>query len=207
MRALLMAQGLTLPARAKAWTLEGLAELSKHRKPLAECGMDEFWQGELDVELTRLDTLEAQHDQIEKQLNQLAKQEQRVQRLMTIPGVGRRTAEVIVTALDKPERFANARQVSAYAGLVPDQRQSGQTNRLGAITRRGSRLLRGALVQVAWMLLRFNPWAQQTFERLCGCQKTRRKTAIVALARKLLLRCWAMLRTNNPGIQIMTQTR
>jgi transposase len=58
---------------------------------------------------------------------------------MTIPGVGRRTAEVIVTALDKPERFANARQVSAYAGLVPDQRQSGQTNRLGAITRRGSR--------------------------------------------------------------------
>lgn len=41
-RALLMAQGLTMPARAKAWTLEGLAELSKHRKPLAECGINEL---------------------------------------------------------------------------------------------------------------------------------------------------------------------
>ncbi|MGA7935861.1 MAG: IS110 family transposase, partial [Kovacikia sp.] len=194
-RALLMAQGLTMPARAKAWTLEGLAELGKHRKPLAECGINELWKGELDMESTLLDALEERHDQVEKQLNQLAKQEERVQLLMTIPGVGRRTAEVIVTALDKPERFANARQVSAYAGLGPDQRQSGQTNRLGAITRRGSRLLRGALVEVAWMLLRFNPWAQQTFERICGGQKTRRKTAIVALARKLLVRCWAMLRT------------
>jgi transposase len=90
------------------------------------------------------------------------------QLLMTIPGGGRRTAEVVVTALDKPERFANARQVSAYAELVPDQRQSGKTNKLRAITRRGSRLLRGVLVEVAWMLLRFNPWAQLTYERICG---------------------------------------
>lgn len=197
-RALLMAQGLTMPARAKAWTLEGLRELNKYRKPLAECCIDELWKGELDVELTLLDSLEEQHEQIEKQLNELAKQEERVQLLMSIPGVGRRTAEVIVTALDKPERFANARQVSAYAGLVPDQRQSGQTNRLGAITRRGSRLLRGALVEVAWMLIRFNSWGRQTFERICGGQKTRKKTAIVALARKLLVRCWAMLRDKQP---------
>ncbi len=147
-----------MPARAKAQTFAGLTQLSKHRKPLAECGIDELWKGELDMELTLLDTLEEQHDQVEKQLNQLAKQEERVQLLMTIPGVGRRTAEVIVPALDNPERFANARQVSAYARLVPDQRQLGQTNRLGSITRRGSRLLRGALVEVSWMLLRFNPW-------------------------------------------------
>lgn len=193
-RALLMAQGLTMPSRAKAWTLEGITALSKHRKPLPKCDISELWKGELDVELTLLDSLETQHDQVEKQLNQLAKQEEQVQLLMTIPGVGRRTAEVIVTAIDKPERFANARQVSAYAGLIPDQRQSGQTNKLGAITCRGSRLLRGALVEVAWILIRFNPWAEATYNRICGGLKTRKKTAIVALARKLLVRCWAMLR-------------
>ncbi|NJK53765.1 MAG: IS110 family transposase [Leptolyngbyaceae cyanobacterium SU_3_3] len=193
-RALLMAQGMTMPSRAKAWTIEGIKALRQHCNPIAECSIDELWKGELDLELTLLDHLEDQHDQVEKQLNQLAKHEEQVQRLMTIPGVGRRTAEVIFTALDKPERFANARQVSAYAGLVPDQRQSGQTNKLGSITRRGSRLLRGALVEVSWMLLRFNPWAQKTYERICGGQKTRKKTAIVALARKLLVRCWAMLR-------------
>lgn len=44
------------------------------------------------------------------------------------------------------------------------------------------------------MLLRFNPWAQRTFKRICEGQKTWKKTAIVAVARKLLVRCWTMLR-------------
>jgi transposase len=122
--------------------------------------------------------------------------------LLTIPGVGRRTAEVIVAALDDPNRFQNARQVSAYAGLVPDQRhnsygdatRTGQTNRLGKITRRGSELLRSALVEAAWAMLRYNPWAVKIYQRICGGQKTHKKTAIIALARKLLVRCWAMLR-------------
>jgi transposase len=73
----------------------------------------------------------------------------------TVAGI--ETFEVIVAALDNPHRFKNARQVSAYAGLVPDQRQSGQTNRLGRITCRGSRILRSALVEVAWVMLRYNP--------------------------------------------------
>ncbi len=87
---------------------------------------------------------------IERQLDALAKQEERVQLLQTIPGVGRRTAEVIVSCLDEPKRFENVRQVAAYAGLIPQQHQSGQTNRLGKITKRGSRLLRTALVEAAW---------------------------------------------------------
>lgn len=197
-RSLLMAQGLNLAARAKAWTIEGIATLDKYHRPFVECSLDELWRGELDVELTLLDQIEEHLDHVEKQLDQMAKQEKRVQLLMTIPGVGRRTAKVIVTVLDDPHRFQNARQVSAYAGLIPEQRQSGQTNRLGAITQRDSRLLRGALVEVAWVLLRFNLWAEQTFNRICGGQKTRRKTAIVAVARKLLVRCWAMLRHNQP---------
>jgi transposase len=117
---------------------------------------------------------------------------------MTIPGVGRRTAEVIVTCLDDPQRFKDVRQVSSYAGLVPKQHQSGQTNRIGAITHRGSRLLRTALVEVAWAMLRYNTWALETYKRICGGQETRKKTAIVALARKLPVRCWAMLRDRKP---------
>jgi hypothetical protein len=54
-RALLIAQGLTMPARAKAWTLEGRAQLSKHRKPLAECSLNELWRGELDQDLRKGD--------------------------------------------------------------------------------------------------------------------------------------------------------
>jgi transposase len=105
---------------------------------------------------------------------------------------------VIVAAIDDPNRFQNVRQVSAYAGLVPDQRQSGPTNRLGRITRRGSRILRSALVEVAWVMLRYNPWAAAVYQRISGGQKSRKKIAIIAVARKLLVRCWAMLRHKQP---------
>ncbi len=52
---------------------------------------------------------------------------ERVQLLQTIPGVGRKTAEVVVAYVDDPHRFQNARQVSSYAGLVPKRYQSGVT--------------------------------------------------------------------------------
>ncbi len=197
-RSLLDAQGKHLGSRAKAWTIEGMQVLEEWRKPFGECELEELWRGELDVELTLLDKLWQQQDRVEKHLETIAKQEKRVQLLMTIPGVGRRTAEVIVTIIDDPHRFDNGRQVSAYVGLIPEQRQSGQTNRLGAITKRGSRLLRGALVEIAWMLLRFNPWALEVYNRIYAGQKTRKKTAIVAVARKLLVCCWAMLKHNQP---------
>jgi transposase len=50
------------------------------------------------------------------------------------------------------------------------------------------------LVENAWCLLRYNPWARATYTRICGGQKTRRKKAAVALARKLLVIAWAILR-------------
>jgi transposase len=193
-RALFDHQGISIPSGHKAWTVAGIETLSQYRKPLAECQLDEFWQGELDLELQSLDTLWQQLQQVDEQLEKVAQQDEQVQLLQTIPGVGRRTAEVIVAALDNPHRFQNARQVSAYAGLVPDQRQSEQTNRLGRITCRGSRILRSASVEVAWVMLRYNPWAESVYQRICGGQKTRKKIAIIAVARKLLVRCWAMLR-------------
>jgi transposase len=194
-RSLFDQQGISIPGGHRAWTSAGIETLSQYRKCLAECGVAELWQGELDLELQSLDRLWQQLQKVDEQLDKIAGQDEQVQLLQTIPGVGRRTAEVIVAALDDPKRFQNARQVSAYAGLVPDQRQSGQTNRLGSITRRGSRLLRSALVEVAWVMLRYNPWAASSvYQRIYGGQKTRKKIAIVAVARKLLVRCWAMLR-------------
>jgi len=197
-RALFDHQGISIPSGHKAWTVAGIENLSQYRKPLVECQLNEFWRGELDLELQSLDALWQQLQHVDDQLEKVAKQDEQVQLLQTIPGVGRRTAEVIVAALDNPHRFKNARQVSAYAGLVPDQRQSGQTNRLGRITCRGSRILRSALVEVAWVMLRYNPWAESVYQRICGGQKTRKKIAIIAVARKLLVRCWAMLRHHQP---------
>lgn len=106
------------------------------------------------MELTQLDALAVQLDRIEKRLAVIAKGNPQITRLMTIPGVGPRTAEVLVATIDDPHRFKNARQVSSYIGMIPKQYQSGETDRNGRITKRGSRLLRTMLVECAWISIR-----------------------------------------------------
>jgi transposase len=196
-RGLLVSQGLPAPAGAKAWTTLGLAGIGQLARPLAECGPDELWRGELALLLGRLRSLDDQTREVEARLDALAASDSRVSLLTTVPGVGTRTAEVIVVHLGNPARFRSADEVSAYAGLVPRQYQSGQTDRRGRITRRGPKLLRAALVECAWCSLRYNPWARQVWLRLQANGLSKKK-AVVALARKLLVRCWAILRTGQP---------
>jgi transposase len=194
LRALLVSQGLPMRRGAKAWSQAGLDELRARARPLAECDAENLWRGQIALQLQLLAFVEAQVKAVEAKLDQLGAASDAVQVLESTPGIGRRTAEVVVAWLDRPERFENGRQVSAYAGLVPRRYQSGEMDRSGRITRRGPKLLRSMLVEVAWIMLRYNPWAQKTYARLAGRQRTRKKQAIVGLARKLLVRLWAMLR-------------
>ncbi len=172
----------------------GREHINSFRKPLAECGPEELWKGELDIELTILDSLSQQITGVVKKLEVIGKNDERIKRVQTIPGVGPRTAEILVACLDDPHRFENGRQVSAYFGLVPRQYQSGETDRNGRITKRGNPLARTILVECAWASLRYNPWAKGVYERICGKQKTRKKKAAIALARKIAVIAWAMLR-------------
>jgi transposase len=197
LRAILVGQGLAAPRGAKAWTELGLQGIGQFAKPLAECGPDELWRGLLALALTELRQVRQLADLAEARLDQLAKQSADVQLLETTPGVGPRTAEAIVAHLHEPGRFDSGKQVSAYVGLVPRQYQSGELDRRGRITRRGPALLRKLLVECAWVMLRYNRWARAVYQRLSR-GKARKKQAIVALARKLLVRCWAMLRDKTP---------
>ena len=197
-RAIFAQRGMEMVRGQKAWALERLELIAQHRQPLAECSLDELWRGELDLELIQLEHLRQHQHEIHKQLKALARADERVQLLQTIPGVGRKTAEVVVAYLDDPHRFQNARQISSYAGMVPRRFQSGEMDRQGRIHKRGPRQLRSALVEAAWLMLRYNPWAKSVYERLTSGQKTRKKKAIVAVARKLLVRCWVMLLRKEP---------
>jgi transposase len=124
----------------------------------------------------------------------LAQGDAAVQRLRSIPGVGPRTAEAVVAFLPTPERFQTGKQVSAYGGFVPRQYPSSELDRRGRISKRGPRTLRKLLVECAWGLLCYNGWARAVYQRLTHGGTVRKKQAIVAIARKLLVRCWAMLR-------------
>jgi len=196
-RAILVGQGLAAPRGAAAWSSTGLGGIAQHARPLADCAADELWRGLLLLSLTELRQVRELLDQAEERLDQLARQDAGVQTLQTIPGVGPRTAETVVAYLGDPGRFDSGKQVSAYGGLVPRQYQSGETDRRGRITRRGPALLRKMLVECAWVMLRYNRWAAAVYRRLSH-GRARKKQAIVALARKLLVRCWAMLRDGTP---------
>jgi transposase len=196
-RGLLVGQGLAAPLGNKAWTELGLAGLEQLAKPLPECGPEELWRGELTALIARHRFVEGQIHEAESALDALANRSPAVQLLLSVPGVGVRTAEVIATYLHQERRFKRAEEVSAYAGLVPRQYQSGLSDRRGRITRRGPKLLRAALVECAWCSLRYNGWALALWRRLLANGLTKKK-AVVALARKLLIRCWAILKTGQP---------
>ena len=104
-RAIFAQRGMEMVRGQKAWALERLELIAQHRKPLAECALDELWRGELDLELIQLEHLRQHQHEVHKQLKALARADERVQLLQTIPGVGRKTAEVVVAYLDDPHRF------------------------------------------------------------------------------------------------------
>ena len=197
-RSVFVSQGMAAPHGAKAWTRAGLAGLAQHARPLAECGPDQLWRGRLHLALAELEHVQGLLDQADHKLDELARDDPGMRILDTIPGVGPRTAEAVVAFLPEPARFRSAKQVSAYGGFVPRQYQSTDTDHRGRITQRGPKTLRKLLVECAWVMLRYNAWARTIYQRLTHGGKTRKKQAIVALARKLLVRCWAMLRDGTP---------
>jgi transposase len=193
-RAILDREGLTMPVGQKGWSSASIEQLGELARPLEQVGIDDLWRGQLWLELQALKAANAMLAQLEAKLDALAEADARCQRLMTIPGVGHRLAEAVAAILDRAERFSNGRQVGAYAGLTPKRYQSGQSDRQGRISRAGNTLLRSLLVEVAWIGLRYNTWMRQVYEAARRGSAARKKTAIVAVARRLLVVCWAMLR-------------
>jgi transposase len=199
-RSIFSQQGLTelLPRGKKAWSKAGVAQLREHAKALADCSVDDLWRGRLHVELELLEAVSAQVAAVEKKLDELGAGDEQTRLLQSVPGVGPRLAEAVVCSLDDAKRFKSAAEVGGYAGLVPKLIESGTMSRVGRITRRGPSLLRGMLIEVAWVVWRKNAWAKSFVAKVSRGMKSRKKIAIVALARRLLVKLWAMLRTKTP---------
>lgn len=115
--------------------------------------------------------------------------------LMTIPGVGPRTAEAILAYTDDMHRFGNYKQYCSYFGLTPKLDESGLCRRLGHISKRGPSVVRWVICESSWVAVRKSEGLKAFYERVkCG-QDGRKKIAIVAVARKLLSIMRAMLLT------------
>jgi transposase len=112
--------------------------------------------------------------------------------LMKLKGIGPEFAAVLwLEGLFR--RFANRRQLAAYAGLVPSPWQSGSVNRDQGISKSGNPRLRTIMVELAWLWLRYQPASALScwFRERVGSERGRiRRITIVALARKLLVALW-----------------
>ncbi|HSD60232.1 MAG TPA: transposase, partial [Burkholderiales bacterium] len=116
-----------------------------------------------------------------------------IARLVTLPGVGRRTAEVLVAevGLDM-SRFRTARHLASWAGLCPGNHESAGKRRSGR-TRKGSRWLRAALIQAAHAAARTkDTYFAAQYRRLA--QRRGKKRAAVAVGHSLLSCAYALLR-------------
>jgi transposase len=114
------------------------------------------------------------------------------QQLMTHPGVGPLTALAFVLIIGDAERFQCGKQVASYLGLVPMEDSSGNRRRLGHITKQGSSMLRFLLVEAAQVTIRSLPEWRRKYSHLM--MRRGRKTAKVAMARRLGIRLYWMMR-------------
>lgn len=139
-----------------------------------------------------------QLQQTDKQLRTFAesgsKEEREDRRLLrTIPGIGPITTDVVLAELAGWRRFSSLKQVSAYAGLVPGQRESAGKRKSLHIEKTGSPLLRWVMCQAAWQLVKRSTRWRTIYDRLK--ERIGSKKAIVAMSRRLLGVCFSILKS------------
>ena len=132
---------------------------------------------------------------VTRELDGISLGDARVRLLMSVPGVGVRTAEAVVAYVEEATRFSRSKCVGSYFGLVPAQDQSGEKNHLGKISRRGPSVVRWLLVEAAWQGIRKSPRLREMHKRFLRGQPGRSKVAAVAVAHLLLRALVAMMRS------------
>lgn len=114
----------------------------------------------------------------------------------TIPGVARRTAEVIVSEIGTDmSRFPSAEHLAAWAGLAPGNYESGGKT-LSTSTRKGNRVLRAILVQAAHALARTKTYLAAQYRRLSA--RRGKKRAAVAVAHSILVIAYHLISRLEP---------
>jgi transposase len=115
--------------------------------------------------------------------------------LRSVPGVGGIVACGIISELGDLRRFKNFKQLASYVGLIPAMRQSGDNCSTMGLTPRANRIIRSYMVEATWQALRTDPVMQSYYRSHAGKDI---KRILVKVARKLLSRIHAVIRTEIP---------
>ncbi len=156
--------------------------------------------------LDEINRLEESMKQCERDLKLLTKNNDAVQRLQEVPGIGLMTSTAMVASIGTPHRFSNGRKLASWLGLTPREHSSGNSRSLGRITKQGDGYIRCLLTHGARSVLvrakinqkagiplnKLQQWGLTLSERV-GHNK-----ATCAMANKLARIAWAVWCKDEP---------
>ena len=170
-----------------------LFQTKKVRRWLAEMELPAVDRMEVNLLLPQWELLDEQLELAEAKIVERASEDEQVKLLETIPGIGHYSAVAIASRIGDINRFKHPDSLANFFGLTPGCRNSGEaTQRLGSITKQGSRMVRFLLNRAVVKVLRFDGEMRTWFKRI----KKRRgsKIARVAVMRRLVTIIWHMLK-------------
>lgn len=137
---------------------------------------------------------------LETRLTELVKEHQQVQLtlLKSIPGMGVKTALMLIVMTDGFNRFENAKQLCSYAGITPIIRESGSSVRgRSRISKMGNKKLRNLLFLCSFSACKYNKACKEIYERIVAKGKSK-KLALIAVCNKLLKQAFAIVKSGLP---------
>lgn len=151
---------------------------ARHREVINDC-------------LQLMDALDVPLERLNTEILRRTKPDHRARALQALPGIGPIIALTLLAEIGDIARFPSARKLCAWAGLTPTVRNSDRKVRHGGISKQGSVWLRAVMVEAA-QKARIHPLFSRSFAEIA--RRRGRKIATVAIARKVLGRCFYILR-------------
>ncbi len=156
---------------------------------------------ELEREYARLDLIETQLREVEKERDTADAQDPAVERkrqmLVALQGVGGTSAAVLAREVFA-RSFASRRHLGSYLGLTPSAYDSGSTKRCQGISKAGNSWARRILIEVAWLWQKYqsaSPLSHWYVQRVAGQSSRIRRIMLIAMARKLAISLWRYVET------------
>lgn len=190
----IMNNSLRAIARNEGLLLGSKLASKKGREWLESLKVSEAVKQQVGELLQLIEKVTTEVERVEKWLGEKAANDPRVQLVQTHPGIGLLTSLVLVHTLEPIERFANSRKVTAFVGMDPVEESSGDRRKIGSISKAGSKLLRFLLVEAGHVAIRKDKELERFYVRVAN--RRNKAKAKVAVARKLLVRSYIMLRDN-----------
>jgi transposase len=198
-KSLLLYEGTAFPGAGNRWSAQVLREL-------LALPCSESVRFKLDLLIGTLHFHFNSAAMVQKQIRHFCQNDpelrQCISLLTSIPGIGWIVAAHLVARLGDWREIDNVRSIAGFLGLVSSEHSTGDKDNRGAITRAGDSRLRNKLIQSAWITIGKDPELRAFYRRIYQRhpKKVAARKAIVAVARKLTTRIYAVLKEQRPFV-------